>query len=205
MKVSPTQGTIRINPCLSLLKLHPHEKVPNVNVPYKEWRMNWERYLLSPHWRELKLEKFRRSEKRCFNCMSTKKIECHHIRYREFTDCTPEDLIVLCEGCHYTLHAVLKRNKLPIESVTEENILDFLDGEERKTRRKSNRIKRKKFSKRVNRLIHQNFKKVTLEGVKALIVELQLVVDEEESISHLVKVMSFASSDAIIPAERIPF
>jgi len=93
---------------------------------YPQWRREWEAYLLSQHWTDLRQQKFAEAGKACKSCNGKNDIQCHHIRYKNFTDCTTADLIVLCEDCHKVLHAAIKVYKLKIDSVSEEQCADFI-------------------------------------------------------------------------------
>lgn len=62
-------------------------------------------YLQTAHWAFLKLRLYARRGRRCMACGSKKRIDAHHIRYREpITDCTEDDLMPLCRACHDCVH-----------------------------------------------------------------------------------------------------
>lgn len=65
-------------------------------------------YLASDHWSELRIKKFQRVGFSCEACGSKKKLQAHHINYRDLYDCTTDDLLALCDFCHASLHAILK-------------------------------------------------------------------------------------------------
>jgi len=64
----------------------------------------YEAYLKSDHWRNLKAQKKAIVGRTCEVCNSNRTIHVHHINYRNLTDCTPDDLAVLCASCHDALH-----------------------------------------------------------------------------------------------------
>lgn len=68
-------------------------------------RSDYYAYLLSPHWKALRLEAFRRDGFKCSLCPSTSDLRGHHVRYRNpLTRCTVKDIQTLCEACHTKLH-----------------------------------------------------------------------------------------------------
>lgn len=64
----------------------------------------YEDYLLTPHWKNLREEKFKQVGKACQVCPSKQIIHVHHIRYKNLIDCTVDDVLPLCEVCHNDLH-----------------------------------------------------------------------------------------------------
>lgn len=69
-------------------------------------------YINSDHWENLRKYKLAKSGRRCFNCGTAQRLHVHHINYRNLTDCTIDDLVVLCCVCHDALHAYLSRMNL---------------------------------------------------------------------------------------------
>lgn len=67
-------------------------------------------YLESDHWRELKNRKSAEVGWRCQFCDGDHRIHGHHVNYRNYMDCTTEDILLLCEECHFYLHVALKDN-----------------------------------------------------------------------------------------------
>lgn len=66
-------------------------------------RRDYEKYLDSTHWQNLRQEKFKTAPN-CQNCGSDKYLHVHHIRYRNLIDCVVGDLVVLCVYCHKDFH-----------------------------------------------------------------------------------------------------
>ena len=57
-------------------------------------------YLKSPHWKELKKAKFEASGRFCqiqaAGCLLLKKLDVHHLNYRNIYDVTLDDLQIAC-------------------------------------------------------------------------------------------------------------
>jgi 5-methylcytosine-specific restriction endonuclease McrA len=70
------------------------------NMPYK-------RYLLTPHWERVKKSAYGRFGKVCFSCSKTRKIEVHHLSYKNRGCENMEDLMLLCEDCHEMVHETM--------------------------------------------------------------------------------------------------
>lgn len=196
-----------------------HRKViVNMKLKYRDWRAKWLEYIESEHWKNLKQAKFTESGKVCFNCGCSKRIECHHIRYLNFLDCTPTDLMTLCKGCHDRLHAGLRHFKRQIGSVTEDNCREFLKScvgvvpdKPKKPRlekiRKpvSGRRKLKALRRKVRLAFGQGLHKGEgIEIVKEIIRRLQEIVDEWEHPDPMIRLMDIPAEGSI-PPERIPF
>lgn len=69
-------------------------------------------YLRTEHWKNKKQEFLLTiTDRRCLVCWSTCMVNVHHRTYqrigREFND----DLIILCEDCHHSLHKIAERLK----------------------------------------------------------------------------------------------
>jgi hypothetical protein len=63
-------------------------------------------YLLSDHWKDLRLRALNRCGKKqaCKNCRCRKNLDVHHLNYRNIYDVTVDDLEVLCRRCHMIEH-----------------------------------------------------------------------------------------------------
>lgn len=62
-------------------------------------------YLKTSHWRELRLEAFRKWGRACFKCGRGGWLEVHHVRYRfPWTTCGVEDVRPCCGECHKDEH-----------------------------------------------------------------------------------------------------
>ena len=66
-------------------------------MPYAE-------YLQTPEWFAKRTAALRRAGYRCQLCNRTGRLEVHHRTYERRGNEAPEDLIVLCEGCHEVFH-----------------------------------------------------------------------------------------------------
>lgn len=67
-------------------------------------------YLHSDHWATLRAQKLCLTSGKCESCGSNQNIQVHHLKYREWYNCTVDDLIVLCRRCHDIFHEILTRN-----------------------------------------------------------------------------------------------
>ena len=63
------------------------------SLPYGE-------YLRTPHWRDLRMSKFREVGRRCQICNCGRRIEIHHRTYERLGCELLSDLTVLCRDCH---------------------------------------------------------------------------------------------------------
>lgn len=80
-----------------------------VKATYKE-------KLLDPRWQRLRLEVMQRENFTCQYCANTKQtLNLHHLRYAESGnpwDVSKNDLLCLCQDCHYVLHVLEKETSL---------------------------------------------------------------------------------------------
>lgn len=71
-------------------------------------------YLHSDHWRNLRSQKLILSHYACECCGARRSdgrpIQVHHINYRNWFDCTVDDLLTLCKQCHRWFHLAIERN-----------------------------------------------------------------------------------------------
>lgn len=68
-------------------------------MPYTE-------YLKSDHWKATRESAVQRAGNACQFCRSTERLNVHHNTYERLGEELPTDLLVLCQTCHGTLHAV---------------------------------------------------------------------------------------------------
>lgn len=68
-------------------------------------------YLFSDHWKQLRAEKLRLNPV-CEKCGYDKRVEPHHLQYKNLFDVTPEDLQTLCRRCHTKIHVKLDQEKI---------------------------------------------------------------------------------------------
>ena len=69
--------------------------------------MNYEDYLLSDKWQEVKqrYKELPNYDEVCFLCFNTEHLQHHHWRYeRDWNNDRPENLIMLCYECHHQVH-----------------------------------------------------------------------------------------------------
>lgn len=65
----------------------------------------YEQYIQSEHWKNLRGEAIHIAGRKCEVCQSRSDLQGHHLQYRNFTDCTADDVLILCDGCHKLWHA----------------------------------------------------------------------------------------------------
>lgn len=70
---------------------------------------NYELYLESTEFDEIRQAVFARDNYKCVVCGDTENIQPHHLTYRNIYKENLQDLITLCRRCHATYHAVQKR------------------------------------------------------------------------------------------------
>lgn len=61
-------------------------------------------YLRTDHWRAIRMGAIDRSRGHCQLCGKTEQLHVHHNSYKNLGEERPEDLIVLCQGCHKKFH-----------------------------------------------------------------------------------------------------
>ena len=76
-------------------------------------RQAWYRkvYLLSEHWKALRKAK-RKLNPVCEICGAKRKLDVHHLRYKNIYDVTVEDLQTLCRKCHKRHHQMKSKRGL---------------------------------------------------------------------------------------------
>ncbi|HGM3811594.1 HNH endonuclease signature motif containing protein [Clostridioides difficile] len=65
---------------------------------------NYKEYQKTKHWESLKNEFYFSNECKCVLCDSVKKVSLHHKTYRRIGAEELDDLIPLCNSCHYKVH-----------------------------------------------------------------------------------------------------
>jgi hypothetical protein len=88
-------------------------------LPPQPRNAEYDAHLASPEWRRFADEQRVLARYRCERngCgFLSQEVEVHHIHYRTLGKERPEDVLVLCPGCHYELDALRreKRSELPI-------------------------------------------------------------------------------------------
>lgn len=93
---------------------------------HQEWYRNV--YLKSEHWKELRGRKLKENPT-CERCPSSKRLDVHHIRYRNIFDVETSDLLTLCRKCHnkeHTESGMPTRAKVSYENYFPQPIKDAL-------------------------------------------------------------------------------
>jgi hypothetical protein len=67
--------------------------------------VDYDEYLRSPSWREKRDYVLLRAGYRCQVCNGKERLEVHHRTYDRLGHEDPEDLTVLCRGCHEAFHS----------------------------------------------------------------------------------------------------
>lgn len=70
------------------------------------------KYLKSAEWNEIRVDVLI-NRKRCERCGSKKRLEVHHLTYKNIFNEQPDDLELLCKKCHVSEHKQ-KKNKLSL-------------------------------------------------------------------------------------------
>jgi hypothetical protein len=102
-------------------------------------------YLQSEHWHGLRAQALRFAKRRCESCGSRKRLECHHLVYRNpLTICAVGDIMVLCDRCHGFTHGIpdLRHlmNEAPDNLARRGIILDICSGQFRRGRWTMDRV-----------------------------------------------------------------
>jgi hypothetical protein len=67
-------------------------------------KRDYREYLQSSSWLEKRKAAIARAEGRCQLCNSTSQLQVHHRTYERVGDERPQDLVTLCDSCHYWFH-----------------------------------------------------------------------------------------------------
>jgi len=70
------------------------------NMLSDEWRQQYREYLRSPEWQRKRQAAFAHYGRECQWCGDKKRLQVHHLHYRTLGSESPEDLEILCPGCH---------------------------------------------------------------------------------------------------------
>lgn len=125
---------------------------------FKTRKEIYEEYLATPHWAQLRQETFKAHGHCCAACGRFATVQAHHLRYRDnLTDCTPEDMMPLCDSCHTKLHTIPFIIPSTMQRETRREMVDFvLDslwnsfriGSPRRKKHKSKKARREQARKR---------------------------------------------------------
>lgn len=77
-------------------------EVDNFKGTMREWYR--EVYLKSEHWHDLRWKKLNSMNRKCEKCGRVKRLDVHHLDYRNIYDVELTDLQVLCRRCHTLEH-----------------------------------------------------------------------------------------------------
>ena len=64
----------------------------------------YRKYLLSDEWGAIRNDLYAKRGKKCERCGSASKVQVHHLTYKNIFKEEPEDLEILCAGCHKSEH-----------------------------------------------------------------------------------------------------
>lgn len=76
----------------------------NKRMSKEEIRINYNKYLESDHWKEIRKVILDRDDNKCQLCSSKERLEVHHNTYDNVGDEKLTDLITLCKYCHSNFH-----------------------------------------------------------------------------------------------------
>lgn len=66
---------------------------------------DYEEYIHSPEWRELRVQALKRDKYTCQMCGTGKNVQVHHVNYKNLgTAQELEDVVTLCDDCHSKVH-----------------------------------------------------------------------------------------------------
>lgn len=88
------------------LVLHFHKGNTYIGCLTPIIRDRYQEYLDSDQWKATRDMAIMRAGRVCQFCRSDKKLNVHHNTYDRLGEELPTDLLVLCQECHTTLHAV---------------------------------------------------------------------------------------------------
>ena len=90
-------------------------------------KLEYQEYLKSEHWQELRSRILERDGHRCQLCGSTENLHVHHKTYETLWHEADGDLITLCSDCHETFHICLDNAKAKIRSCNEDHSKMFCE------------------------------------------------------------------------------
>jgi len=101
---------------MALIKTGGEKEGSGCNQLLDMTKEQYQVYLQSPHWKQLRAEKWKRSHKRCGICGSKEQLQVHHMVYRQIYDVQLTDLRVLCDTCHETTHRLINAGRLDVRA-----------------------------------------------------------------------------------------
>jgi hypothetical protein len=118
---------------MSILEVDKNTQLELFEMPYK-------RFLQTDYWKEVRRLVFEKYGKQCEVCKSEKDIHLHHFDYENLGKEKYDDLVPLCESCHFTLHdskgfipakyAIFNRESLKIAIDKAEEAKKILDNQQ---------------------------------------------------------------------------
>lgn len=75
--------------------------------------LEYQRYLKSAAWKARAAAARKRAGGKCERCGYRGTLDAHHVTYERLGNERPEDLCVLCRGCHNLMHGLLRAPKPP--------------------------------------------------------------------------------------------
>ena len=86
------------------------EKLAKAISDHGKTRKEWYRevYLKSDHWFNLRKAAKAKFGPKCAKCNASKKVDVHHLEYRNIFDVTVDDLQILCRNCHDLEHLAIE-------------------------------------------------------------------------------------------------
>lgn len=75
----------------------------------KKAKDKYRNYLKSDAWAQLKIDLYNQRGRNCEICGSSRRLEVHHLTYKNVYKEEPEDLLILCRKCHQQEHRKPKR------------------------------------------------------------------------------------------------
>ena len=77
-------------------------------------KQKYREYLKSDHWKNFRIEYYKANERKCIECGSTNDLNLHHLTYERLGREKLEDVVCLCNTCHFKLHEKMDKKKKPI-------------------------------------------------------------------------------------------
>lgn len=74
-------------------------------------RIEYEEYIHSAEWQEVRLKAFEHYGRKCMECGSEGILHVHHNNYKNFKHERIKDLRILCEECHVKVHDIIKERQ----------------------------------------------------------------------------------------------
>ena len=115
--------------------------------------VNYREYINSKEWKEIRLELLIHKECRCERCNRKYRprfLHVHHLTYERLGNEEPEDLEVLCAGCHATEHGIKTKYNKPKKKKKKKAVGKVIVKKKRKRKKKKDKWLNKEFLMRRN-------------------------------------------------------